>query len=36
MKMRSYKKPRLTGNTFAPKTKFTCSRGREKEDRIPG
>lgn len=34
--MRSCKKLRLTGNTFAPKTKFMCSRGREKENRIPG
>lgn len=34
--MRSCKKLRLTGNTFAPKTKFMFSRGREKEDRIPG
>lgn len=36
MKMRSYKKLRLMGNSFAPKTKVMCSRGREKEDRIPG
>ena len=36
MKMISYKKPRLMGNTFASKTKLTRCRRREKEDRIPG
>lgn len=36
MKMISYKKPRLTGNIFAPKTKLMRCRRREKEDRIPG
>lgn len=36
MKMTSYKKPRLMGNIFAPKTKLMHCRRREKEDRIPG
>lgn len=36
MKTTSYKKPRLTGNIFAPKTKLMRCRRREKEDRTPG
>lgn len=36
MKMMSYKKPRLMGSIFTPKTKLMRCRRREKEDTIPG